>query len=358
MRSSLLAPPPGLERARLAPRPEAPLFTTLLTGGDVPAEYRAGREGVLLLDATDRGEVRARGRDAADFLHRILANRVRDLGPGEGARNLLLTPQGKVRFDVDLLRDEEEIRLSTPPGAAAVLFAALEAYVFSEDLALADTTAQHAPLELAGPGAAPLVSRVFGAEPPAGPRAWRRMETSGGPVVVAAVSVAGGTGFRIDAGPERAVELWRAFLAAGAVVGGIAARDILRVEAVAALWGVDVDENVYPQEARLEDAFSLAKGCYTGQEVVAKIDTYGGLNKRLFPLRVDHDDPVPRGTRLLSGEEGERRDLGVVTSWAYSFALDGGLALAFVKRKHQEVGTRFVLGDGSGTATIVAEPVG
>ena len=121
--------------------------------------------------------------------------------------------------------------------------------------------------------------------------------------------------------------------------------------------GVDVDENVYPQEARLEDAFSLTKGCYIGQEVVAKIDTYGGLNKRLVALRISHDDPVARGTRLLRLDEGEWRDLGVVTSWAYSFVLDTGLVLAYVKRRHQKIGTEFRVGDGPASAVIVALPV-
>jgi glycine cleavage system aminomethyltransferase T len=91
--------------------------------------------------------------------------------------------------------------------------------------------------------------------------------------------------------------------------------------------------------------------------VVAKIDTYGGLNKRLVGLRVSHDDPVPTGTRLHREENGEWRDLGLVTSWAYSFALDTGLVLAYVKRRHQEPGTTFRLGQGPGEATIVPLPV-
>ena len=109
---------------------------------------------------------------------------------------------------------------------------------------------------------------------------------------------------------------------------------------------------MYPQEARLDGAFSLTKGCYIGQEVVAKIDTYGGLNKQLFRLRVSHDDPVAPGTRLVRELDGERRDLGVVTSWAYSFALDGGVVLAYVKRKHQEPGTEFELGETGATAAL------
>src|SRR5204862_1300194 len=102
----------------------------------------------------------------------------------------------------------------------------------------------------------------------------------------------GSPGFRLDAGPEGAIELWRSLVAAGARPTGVVVRDVLRVEGGSALFGVDVDESVYPQEARLESAFSLEKGCYIGQEVVAKIDTYGGLNKRLVALRISHDDPI------------------------------------------------------------------
>jgi folate-binding protein YgfZ len=167
-------------------------------------------------------------------------------------------------------------------------------------------------------------------------------------------------GWRLDAGPARADELWTALLAAGATPLGRIAYDSVRVEQCTAEPGVDVDENVYPQEARLERAFSLDKGCYIGQEVVAKIDTYGGLNKRMVALRVSHDNPVARGTRLFKNDEGEWRDLGIVTSWAYSFALDTGLVLAYVKRRHQEVGTTFRLTDpnsATGEATIVESPV-
>ena len=144
---------------------------------------------------------------------------------------------------------------------------------------------------------------------------------------------------------------------AGATPVGLVARDILRCEAGVAAHGVDITDDVYPQEARLDHAFSLEKGCYIGQEVVAKIDTYGGLNKRLMALAVSHDDPVPAGTELARADEDERRVLGLITSWAYSFVLDTGIVLAYVKRKHQDTGTTFAIGDSSATATIVDLPL-
>ena len=332
----------------------------LQTYGDVPAEYAAGREGAALFDRTGRGLVQVGGAEATAFLHRITAGRVKGLEPGQGAANLLLSPKGKVRFQFDLARTEEGYLLSTEPGQAGELIAALDTYLFAEPVELADASDDHAPLELCGPRAAGLVRELLGTRPEAGPglelQAWTEGRLGGDPVRATALPVAGSPGWRLDAGP-RAPELWLARGAAGARPAGLVARDSLRVEAGAAEPGVDVDDGIYPQEARLERAFRLDKGCYIGQEVVAKIDTYGGLNKLLVALRVSHDDPVPKGTRLVREQDGEARDLGIVTSWAYSFELDGGLALAYVKRKHQQPGTVFRLEGAPGEATLVELPI-
>ena len=318
----------------------------LLTYGDVPAEYRAANEGAALFDRTERGLVRVTGADAPAFLHRIVAGEVRGLDPGTGGRNLLLSPKGKVLFDFDLLPCEGGFELSTTPGQAGALRESLDVYLFAEDVELADVTESHAPLEITGPTAAAVLERAFGSPPPAKRYQPVHIEWEGAPVALVALAVAGSPGFRIDGGPALAEPLWNSLTAAAATPAGLVVWDILRVEACAAEPGVDVDETVYPQEARLEAAFSLEKGCYVGQEVVAKIDTYGGLNKLLVTLRVDHDDPVASGTRLYRQDEksDEWRDLGVVTSWAYSFVLDTGLVLAYVKRRHQDVGTRFQSG--------------
>lgn len=332
----------------------------VLAFGEVPDEYAAARTEVVLFDECDRDCVRVDGPDAAAFLHRLFSNPVKNLGVGEGNRNLLLSSKGKVLFDFDLAADERGFELSLAPGVGAAFQKALDTYHFGEKLTLADHSAKHAPLAVCGPKAAALLARVFALEAPAEDHRRVHARWRDGDVTITALPVAGSFGWRVDAGAERALELWKELVAAGAKPVGRIVRDILRVEALWAEPGVDIDENVYPQEARLERGFSLEKGCYIGQEVVAKIDTYGGLNKRLVALAVSHDDPIPHGTRLWRNDEGEWRDLGVVTSWAYSFALDKGLVLAYVKRRHQKLGTSFRLGSPEATlgdATIVRMPV-
>jgi len=322
----------------------------------VPGEYRAALETCAVFDESDRGLIEVGGIDSTSFLHRILASDVRSLRPGTGQRSLLLSSRGKVLFDFDLFRREDGHWISAPPGSATALAAALKNYHFAEKLGI-EVGANHAPLAVCGPRAEPIVRGLVGILPPAGDHAWIQGDFDSGGINLARVRVAGSAGIRLDAGPDRVAVLWNALRAAGATPAGLVARDCLRVERGAAQFGVDVDSNVYPQEARLEDAFSLTKGCYVGQEVVAKIDTYGGLNKRLVALRISHDDPVPRGTRLLREDEGEQRDLGVVTSWAYSFVLNGGAALGYVKRRHQAPGTVFRLGGTAGEAVIVEFPI-
>ncbi len=331
---------------------------TLLTYGDVPAEYAAAREGCVLFDVCTRGAVRVTGADAESFLHATTSNQVAGLAVGAGCRALLLSSKGKVEHDFDLSRTAAAFHLSTPPERGRGLVDALERYRFAEAVELEEATADHAPLEVTGPAAADLLERLLNAPPPSEPHCASHATFEGAALVVTRLPVAGPWGWRLDAGAGGVELLWRALVDAGARPAGLVVRDSLRIEEGRAEWGRDIDDTVYPQEARLEEAYSLEKGCFVGQEVVSKIDTYGGLNKRLVGLRVDHDDPVPAGTRLLREEgEGEWRDLGVVTSWAYSFALDGGAVLGFVKRKHQEEGTLFRLGEGPATARIVELPL-
>jgi folate-binding protein YgfZ len=343
--------------ARIAGPEEAPF---LLAASSVPKEYAAAREGCALFDQSAQETLVARGADAAAFLHRLLANDVKAQPDLERRENLLLSAKGKVRFQLAIERRGEELRLAAPAGQGQALLEALEMYHFSEQVAFA-LDESCARLELCGPRAA----EVLGAAGLVAPEPGSRRVVAGilsapgrGALACRAADalVAGSRGFVLEVPRESCGEAVLALESAGALLAGRAARDILRVEACHAEAPFDVDEGVYPQEARLERAFSLDKGCYIGQEVVAKIDTYGGLNKRLVPLRISHDDPLPRGAKLRKLEDGELRELGVVTSWSFSFVLDTGLALCFVKRRHQAPGTTFAL-EGGGEAVVVGAPV-
>ena len=350
-------------RLAVAPGREAPT-EVLLTYGDVPAEYKAATQGALVFDQGDRGLVEIRGADAVDFLHRVTANRIKGLVRGEGNQGLLLTSKGKIVEEYDLAVTLHGFRLSTPPERAAKLIAALDMFLFGEDVQLIDRTADYAPLVVIGPKASAVLGELLGLEPEfleaMKERYWMAAELpqlGSEPLYITRVTVAGRSGWRLEAHPDHAPSLWQALVGEGATPGGLAIFDILRAEACVPLFGVDVDDSIYPQEARYEAAFSLDKGCYIGQEVVAKIDTYGGLNKRLYALATG-EEPVRAGTSLMRPDgDGGWRDVGVLTSWAWSFALDSGLSLGYVKRRHQDVGTEFrmVSGDEDPATAPIAQ---
>ena len=180
---------------------DAPL---VLCFGEVPDEYRAAREGAALFDRTRREALAVSGPDAAGFLHRLLANAVRTLAPGQGNRNLLLSSKGKVLFDFDLAVGADSIHLSLPPGSAAPLAKALDMYQFSEKLTVQDVSDAHAPLELCGPRAAELVARIAAVEAPRELHTHVDARFEGAPLRVTALPVAGSFGWRLDAGPALA----------------------------------------------------------------------------------------------------------------------------------------------------------
>lgn len=337
------------------PSPSAdsgPLHGSRAHFGDPAAELVALREGAALLDATDEGCVRIAGPDAADFLQRVLAGDVRALAPGDVRRNLLLSAKGKVRAAFELVRIErDEFLAACAPGAAADLAAALERYHIAEDLVLEDRSAEHAPLLLLGPESARLLRRTIpGAEPPPIGRGLR-VEFGGGPLLVVHLARYGTGGFLLDAGPRGAAHLWRALLEAGARPSGRQARELARIAAGEALHGIDLDEQRYPQEARLDDAFSLSKGCYVGQEVVAKLDTYGGLQRALVVL--ESDSPLSVGDALLDPEGDPSRELGQVASSAPKPG-GGWLALAYVRLERGTPGTLLSAGTGRTPARVLA----
>lgn len=355
MQNSPLLPIHQERGARLAATPNGDV---LLTYGDVPAEYKAATEAALVFDDGNRGRVHATGADATDFLHRLLSNHVKRLdpgtpeAPGPGNANLLLTGKGKIVEQFELTPDGSGgYLLFTEPGRSASLISALDMYLFADDVVLTDQSEESVCFTLIGPTAAAVLQAVLGIEKltVAAEFATELVPFGGKVLQIIHHAYVGCDGFRIEGGPETALELWDALIAAGAMPGGLAIHDILRVESCTGQFGRDIDDTIYPQEARLENSFSLDKGCYIGQEVVAKIDTYGGLNKRLMVLEVSHDDPIAPGTRLERYDEKREqwRDLGVATSWGYSFAQDGGCILAYVKRRHQDVGTEFRLGEAA-----------
>jgi folate-binding protein YgfZ len=306
------------------------------------AAYAALTTGCALVDRSERGKLAFAGPEAATFLNGQVTNDVEALEPGTGCYAALLTNKGKMLGDLRLLRvDTDTVLLDCERSALQAIFDVLRRALVGWQAELRKRTVQEALFSLVGPQAR-AVARA-GDLPEA--------EHAHSAAAIAGVDtrlVVTDLGVDVFCAAEDAEAVRAALLAAGAVEVGEDAAEVVRVESGRPRYGIDLDDAVIPQEAGLnERAVSFTKGCYVGQETVARLHYKGKPNRHLRGLRLSA--PVASGTALRLGD----REVGRVTSVVVSPRL-GPIGLAIVRRE-AEPGARLEAGDGV-TADVVALP--
>jgi folate-binding protein YgfZ len=305
--------------------------------GDPPAEHEAVRERAGLIDRSERGKIEMTGKDRATFLHGLVTNDVKGLAPGQGAETALLDTHGKVTalFVVHALDDR--LVLETDRPLAEPLRAAIDRYHFSEHVELEDVSGASGILTVAGPHARKAVEAALGRELP-DLRRWQHLTApwEGEELRIVRAEESGEEGYDLWAPVAGLAPLWDRLRDAGARPVGREAWDVLRVEAGVVRYGIDVDPSTLLLEAPLSEAYSLTKGCYVGQEVVARITYRGHVNRKLVGFRfADARVPPPGAAVSVEGQA-----VGRITSSVLSPALGVALALGFLRREHLEPGTR------------------
>jgi folate-binding protein YgfZ len=312
--------------------------------GDPEAEYRALTQGAAVIDLGYRTLVRAVGSDRATFLQGMLTNDVARLGPGAGCPALLLTIQGRVTADVRVAALPAELLLEVDVRARADFVTALESLLVADDVELVATEAM-AVIGLDGPAAAGVVDLAD-----LGPFAHVETVITGVPVRAVRASEVRGAGFVLHVPAARAPAVWDALLAAGARPCGMEALEGRRVEVGVPRIGLDMGAKTLALEVPVEDAISTTKGCYLGQEVVARGTARGHVNRRLVPLLLGGPAP-PSGAPLVC----DGKEVGLLTTVARAFGAGTLAAMGFVRREHWEPGTELAVGEGPvGTVARVA----
>jgi folate-binding protein YgfZ len=274
----------------------------------------------MIVDRSARGKVRLRGSEAAEFLQGQVTNDVEGLASGRGCYAALLTHKGKMRLDMRILRGPDWIWIDTEPGADALLLRTIETYSLGRDVSW----------ETADEGIVSLIGEPdLDAVPPEEEHAWVEGERGIYVRTYAGVDVIGHDLPAADAAEEDG--------------------ERVRIEHGVPRFGLDMDGDTLPQEAGInERAVSFTKGCYVGQETVARLFYKGKPNRHLRGLRLAA--PVDRGQPILAGE----REVGRIGSACLSPAY-GPIALAIVRREVAPGDTVEV--DGT-TAEVVELPFG
>jgi folate-binding protein YgfZ len=313
---------------------------------DLATDYGVLAEGCGLLDRSERGKLALTGGDAKSFLAGQVTNDIEGLTGGAGCYAAFLTHKGKMLGDLRVLAVDEpapELLLDTERPTLQALFDMIRRFKIGYDVELHKRTLQRGLLSLVGPGA----RAVAGAEDlPAEEHAHRAGSVGDRPVRLVATDV--GVDVLCDADDTEAVR--GALLHAGATPVSEAAAEIVRVERGRPRYGAELDDSTIPQEAGLnERAVSFTKGCYVGQETVARLFYRGKPNRHLRGLRLS--EPAPAGAELRLGE----RVVGHLASSLVS-PLHGPIALALVRRE-AAVGDTVAV-EGGATAEVVELPFG
>lgn len=321
---------------------------------DILAQYRAAREAVALFDRSSLGKVTVTGRDRQTFLQGMLSNDVKALVPGQGAPAAFLDAHGKVMALLVVYVAEDRVLLELPASLTEKTLQTLDRYLISEKAHFEAVDEAFAIVSLQGPGARALLEGLAGVTLDLPPYGHAEASLSGAPVRVIKRAEGPAPGFHCWVPAEHAAVVKSALGSAGAVVAEPETLDVLRVEAGQPWYPQDVDDSVILPETRLESLVSYTKGCYIGQETVARVKYRGHVNRALSGLVVEGERVPDAGARLTA----EGKEIGRVTSAVRSIALGRPIALGYVRREHFEPGSVLTVADGAGEqpARIVALP--
>ena len=324
--------------------------------GDVVREYAAVRSGRAgLIDLSSRGRVEVSGADAVAFLDGMITNDVKTLPDDGWFTAAFPTVLGRLVAVVRVLHTDKSFLFDSEEVTAAKVVQLLSRFTAAGDFKVTELTNDFALLSIQGRDAAAIVRDAINVDVVDLPRGRVSiLEWRGHQIRIIRATHTGEDGFDLFVPAESAGEIWTALSSAGAVPVGQDAFDVLRIEAGIPRHGIDMDETNVVLETGLDEAVSFTKGCYIGQEIIARIHWRGHIAKRLSGLIIENGT-VQSGDKLLA-EDG--KEIGRITSAVSSPQLGRNVALAFVKYDYLANGTavRVLSGSAEVAATVAALP--
>jgi folate-binding protein YgfZ len=318
----------------------------------VRAEHQALTKGAGVCDLGARTLIELTGRDRASLLHSLCTNDIQSLAPGAICEAFLTTPQGRTAAYLYVYCHPESLVLDTSAGQATNIVGSLERYIVREDVQVHDRSHTWGTILVSGQEAKTCLRRALQVENVPSQMSQLEAEFAGCPVQIRRVPFAGPASFFIQCQADLVVALCEVLKASGATGCSQAAWEIARIEAGTPIYGIDLSTDNLPQEIhRNEQAISFTKGCYLGQETVARLDALGHVNRVLRGLKFHTEKVPPPGAKI----EDHGKMIAQVTSAAWSFRLGAPLALAYVRHGRDHVGQ--ILHSSHGEAEVVDLPL-
>ncbi len=322
-----------------------------LESGSIPLQYTNPTEeywtikkAAGIADISHLGRLTITGKDRTPFLNGLLTNDTSQLKENTGQHSTLLTTKARVLADLYLYSEADSILIDTGEAQATKVKEILDRYTITEDVQVHDSSQELVQITIQGPKAPHAIKQILGIE---AQNLKPLQHKPLGPSTIISRDRTGQTGYDIILPKDESEPVWQAFLLQGGNLGltpvGLKALEILRLEAGYPKYGVDVDENTIILEAGYKDAINFTKGCYVGQEVVARATHIGRVNKQLVKIEIDTRDPPPPKSKLTS----EGREAGYLTSAAFSPGLKKVAGLAYANRDFAKEGTSVFVESGA-----------
>lgn len=318
-------------------------------------EHHAVRQGVGVIDLSHRGRLRLTGRDRAAYLHRIISNDVEGLAVGEGNYATILTNRGKIIADMKVYVFEDFIGIETNSETTSSLYQELDKYLIADDVTIEDFTERTGAVGVHGPKSAELLQEVYGFNVEHLSEYHNIVhEIDGRRIICARANETGEVGYNLCTASESMEWLWDTTLTKGreydAQPIGLTALNTLRIEAGIPRYGAELDDSIFPGEAELEGAISYEKGCYIGQEIVARMKYRGHPNRLLRGFEITGDTLPQSGDRLFDGD----KEIGRLTSAVVSSTLGKTVGMGYVRIAYADEGSQVEIetADGRVSATV------
>ncbi|MBI5304627.1 MAG: aminomethyl transferase family protein [Chloroflexi bacterium] len=318
--------------------------------GDVANDYAALREaGVAYLPPF--GVLRVEGADRIAWLHKLVTPNVQAIAPGNGAYGLLLNAKGHIAADFVVLVLNDALLLYTSASAKTKLARDLQRAIFREKVTLTDVSDAYAVFTLQGANAPGALHQTLGGMFQLAPYQFFAMKFFDQELIVVQNPRAGFGGYDLLVPREHAEIFYDLVTARTAAPIGFDALNVARIEAGVAWFGDDFDETMLAPEARLDAFIAENKGCYTGQEVIARIKNRGHVNRLLVRMQIEGETVPERGDLIFA----EDKEIGWVTSAVWSFEREAPLAFGYTRREIAQDGARVQVARGEGrlNATVV-----
>jgi len=327
---------------------------TPLSYSDPIEEYWAVKKAAGIADISNAGRLRITGKDRVSFLNGLLTSDVADLREDGGQHSALLNPKARILADLYLYGQPDGILVDTGDSPASKVKDALDRFVITEDVQIRDATRDLVQITIQGPSSGPAIGEALGVEleglKPLGHKIL-------GPSTIVSRDRSGQGGYDIILPNEEAEAVWNGFLLKTGDMGvrpiGSKAMEMLRLEAGYPRYGIDIDDNTIVLEAGFRDAISFTKGCYMGQEVVARATHIGRVNKQLVRLEIEARDPPSARSKLKSNDV----EAGFITSAAFSPGLGKVACLAYANRDFAKEGARLAVEQEDGPISAVVTKV-